>query len=109
MGEPVVICENVDKDFWKTYHDNKTYLALFGMVKITLAFVSMMDSPDPFKLRPLDLVMFKDDQPEQDSAEATRAGLYFIRKISRGMAARQFLTTVELCREGLADQTGELR
>lgn len=91
--------ENVHSNYWKAYHRNMSHLTAFGNVKLTLSFHGVF-----IPIRVLDQVMFLDDditsQGKSRSSEFN-SGVYYVAKVSRTIANRQFVTTVVLCRESL--------
>lgn len=105
IGEPVSIGENVHANYWKSYAKNIQSLATFSNITLTLTFNNLFPP-----LRVLDLVGFSDVEiNEQLTSAESHAGKYFISKIARTISERQLVTTVQLSRESISSQQGELR
>lgn len=87
--------ENVHNKWWDAYKRNLTSLALFSSTKVVLSYYMQFEM-----MRVLDRAMFNDDRPDRPrSSSEYLDGIYYITKITRGVANKQFNTTVELCRE----------
>ena len=97
---------NVHANYWKAYHQNLQSLALFSSHKISFSFQNLYV---PVKV--LDVVGFSDIEINAKTLEqaGSSAGKYFVSKVSRTLSNRQFVTTVQLCRETINEVKGDLR
>lgn len=98
FGGPVPQNENMHPRYQQSFVHNLTHLAAFGNVRQTVTF------DDLFRpVRVLDLVMLKDEEPASGNKSASEftSGLYYVSKVARHVTARNFSTSVVLCRESL--------
>lgn len=99
--------DNVHSYYQLAMLNNITNLAILSSLKVIVSFTNVFKT-----IKILDLVMLKDaaigTNTVQRSSETT-SGLYIITKVSRQLQGRRFMTTVEMCREGLNELIGDLR
>jgi hypothetical protein len=90
------INDNVHDNYQSSNHFNLTSLASFGTTRVTLSFRNRF-----LPVKVLDLVRFKEGDINSQGKESAESmsGLYFISKVSRTVANKQFTTVVELCKE----------
>lgn len=94
-----IINDNTHANYWQSYQRNFAYLAAFGNVLTTVHFTNYFAD-----ISVLDQVLFKDEDPLKTATSPSsefNSGIYYVSKVVRNIAGRQFTTTVELCREAL--------
>jgi hypothetical protein len=97
--------DNTHKKYWEAANANITGLALFSSESNKLSFSGRF-----VDIRPLDLVMFKDSEPDSGSKSAEfHSGLYIVGRIGRSLSSSTFTTTLDLYRESFNAIKGELR
>lgn len=88
--------DNVHPFFWKAKLQNAINLFTMTSVKVSLFFHNQFH-----KVKPLDLVYFKEEEPlsQKTTSSETLTGLYFITKTSRIIENKTYKTYVEIVRE----------
>lgn len=104
IAEAGLLSDNVHGNYWKAFLTNLQYLALFSSCQLSLSFHNRFEG-----IKVLDLVMFNEEELEQDQATEHYSGKYFVSKVARSISNRQFATTIQLCRESFGNTQGELR
>lgn len=85
---------NTHSNYWRAYQNNLNNLAMMSSVKVIVTV------PGFTKIRPLDLVMFKDFSVENETESAEfQSGVYIVTKTIKTISGNDFNTTLELVRE----------
>ena len=93
-----ITSDNVHPNFWKSYQHNLAALASMLSVSVTFSFHNQYKP-----VRVLDPVHYADVEANSTFRQANEAltGAYLVKKVSRNLANRQFVTMVELGRESV--------
>lgn len=98
--------DNVHGRYWEAYYQNLSHLAVYSSTRILLNYYEQMKP----SMSILDYVYFEDEIPKTEKQmEDDYSGYYLITKISRTIAIKSIVTTVELSREAFAELQGKLK
>lgn len=103
-GGTVVQNENVHKNYWQARLKNMGYLAVMSTVKLTVSVSHRF-----LKIKPLDLVLFKDVSTKGSGIAGYHSGLYLVGKVTRQISQRRLKMQLELYRDALNDGVGDFR
>lgn len=93
--QPAIQTRNHHETYWQTYAHNVTQFCLYSSYTVKIGWRNKY-----IPVRPLDLVMFKDDDVVNTKQSVEEySGLYIVSKVSRRLAGRTFATRVSLVRE----------
>lgn len=87
--------KNVHEFYWKAYQQNLIGLSSIGAIRIDVPTVNKYE-----KVKPLDIVMFKD--PDIDNpliASEYTSGIYIVSKVTKFIENNQCKLRLEICRE----------
>ena len=98
------LSRNTHPKYWEAYNYNRTQLALYSSVRMTVMWMGFYRD-----VRPLDLVILKDVDIRQEVDESVLAytGRYIVSKVANRVADRRFTSTAELVRESFNANIGE--
>lgn len=96
--------DNIHSKYWEAYQQNLQNLVLFSTHKNSVSFHREYKD-----IHVLDVVDFSDVELNDQSRAGMSAGKYFVSKVSRNVSHKNFVTTVQLCRESVTDVQGKLR
>ncbi len=95
-----LISDNTDANYWLSYVNNITNLALFSTVLVDIIFTGPY-----YPIRVLDKVLFQSKQiGETENSAEYETGVFLVARVSRNISNSVMTTQVRLCRENLNKQ-----
>lgn len=90
-----IINENVHANYHEAFQRNITNLLTLSSLAVTATVTNNRYVP----IRPLDVIMFKDQDTKNDQTSEYISGLYAVSTVTKELKQRRYATTVEMCRE----------